>query len=685
MPGVVALTLDRLVLTIDSGARMGVKVSVVVPAYNAGRYIDACVDSLLNQTLDSYEVIFVDDGSTDGTGEKLDGVADGSDHVQVVHINNTGGPGGPRNLGAEMASGEYIYFLDSDDWLGPEALERMYAMAMRNGSDIVVGRMVGHGRSVPKWIFRESRDDADILRHHLLALLTPHKLFRAAFVREHGLRFPEGPVRLEDHRFCVPAYFKASKISVLADYPCCHWVKRDDEGNYSANRFDPVHYFAALGEVLDIVDEHVRPGPERDRYYAHWYRGKMLRRLGGGTFLSYPEDYRRELFDEIRELTMERIGTSVERHIPRHMLPRAALLREGAFEDLVRLAEAERGITIRPTVEGLRWDADTLIVKVSADFVYHDGEPVIFRRDGDRIRWELPATLTSAVPKSVLDVTETLGRATLDVLVRHRESGADFFVPTTFSATGDDGDTVTVTLAGEARLHIPTGRQGRPFELGIWDLAARIDVCGWAVERRLGALRSAAAEESCVGGYAGGRLIVPYWTLNGNLSIHVEPESAPHVVAAAATAGHVKASARRIWLTVPVPYVPAEPAMLRLSRGNREFSIAASYAPAPPDAAPYGPAGPLGPHGKLVAVIPRGTGRRRVGTGEWNVDLRGPERSVRLSTVLEITEKGDVRLRTGAGTPVNRAPSLRRAARRIPVLRRIVRLLRGLRIAEPTP
>ncbi|WP_433329213.1 glycosyltransferase family 2 protein [Spirillospora sp. CA-294931] len=477
---------------------MDLKVSVVVPAYNGGVYIDACARSLLDQSLapDDYEVVFVDDGSTDGTRERLEAVARRHDHVRLIRVDNTGGPGGPRNLGLDAARGEYVYFLDCDDWLGPEALERMHAMAARNGSDVLVGRMVGQGgRRVPRAIFRRSADRARILEDHLLSLLTPHKLFRTAFLREHGLRFPEGPVRLEDHRFVLPAYFKAEVISVLADYPCCYWVQRADEGNYSARRFDAAHYFSVVREVLDIVDEHVEPGPVRDRFYAHWLRGKMLRRMGGGTLMNYPPDYRRELHAAIRGLALERFTPQVERHIPWNLRTRAYLLREGTYEDLEILAEAERGITVRPVLRASLTSQSSIGVWFSADFVYRDGRPVAFRHedgpDGKhRVLWELPAVLPTPVPTEVLDATAALPRATVGLHARHRGSGVEVSLPTTVSRPCEDRG--AVTLAGEA--HLATAPEA-PMPAGTWDLRVRMDVCGWGVERKLAGIRLVVTKE----------------------------------------------------------------------------------------------------------------------------------------------------------------------------------------------
>ena len=217
------------------------KVSVIVPVFDPGSDIDDCIASLLGQSLPagSYEAIFVDDGSTDETPARLDALAAAHEHVHVEHIPNSGWPGRPRNIGIDMARGNYIYFVDNDDWLEPEALERLYAMAVDDDADIVIGKVIGHGKFVPRTLFRETLHGVDLHHARLLSLLTPHKLFRRTLLDEHDIRFPEGRRRLEDHVFVTHAYFHAERISVLANYPCYHWIRRDSGRNASAAPFEP--------------------------------------------------------------------------------------------------------------------------------------------------------------------------------------------------------------------------------------------------------------------------------------------------------------------------------------------------------------------------------------------------------------------------------------------------------------
>ena len=316
------------------------KVSVVVPVYNPGRDIDDCIRTLLDQSLpaDEYEVIFVDDGSTDATPARLDALAAEHAHVRVEHIPNSGWPGKPRNVGIELSRGEFVYFVDNDDWLGREALERMHAMAVRDDADIVIGKVVGHGKSVPRNLFRRNRTGVDLeLGAAASGCSRRTSCGGARSSTRTTLRFPEGRRRLEDHVFVMRAYFAEPRISVLADYPCYHWVLRDRDVNASWGRLDPQSYFAFMREVLDIVDEHTEPGPFRDRLYARWYRGKMLNRVE--KIHSNPDRARRRpLYEAMHELAVERFPESVDAILPFNLQARSRLLRAGDYAALEALA-----------------------------------------------------------------------------------------------------------------------------------------------------------------------------------------------------------------------------------------------------------------------------------------------------------------------------------------------------------
>jgi poly(ribitol-phosphate) beta-N-acetylglucosaminyltransferase len=445
---------------VSSGVTVRPKVSVVVPVYNPGSLIDDCIRSLLDQSLPSgeYEVIFVDDGSTDATPARLDELAARHDHVRVRHIANSGWPGRPRNVGIEMARGEFVLFVDNDDWIGREALERIHARATRDGADVVLGKVVGHGKPVPPTLFVENRSRVGLEWSPLVWLLTPHRLFRKSLLDEHGLRFPEGPRRLEDHVFVLGALFRTSRVSVLADYPCYHWMLRDRETNASANEFDPALYYRNLQEVLDIVDEHTEPGEFRDRLYARWYRGKVLSRVGGLLFTNREPQARRARFEEIRRLTEQRFPPELDAQLAFSLRLRSRLVRSGTVEQLERLAELETQLEPRVTVLGCRVAGDATELRLEAT-ARDPGGLLAFAATADGAEWRPPALLADGLPDGSLDAAGAFDANDAHLLLRLAEDAEEFLVPTTVRTrlVPDESVPGQVRLALEIEARIAAG------------------------------------------------------------------------------------------------------------------------------------------------------------------------------------------------------------------------------------
>ena len=110
-------------------------VSVIIPVYNVGEYLQTCIDSVKRQTYKDLQIILVDDGSTDGSGLICDKAAKEDDRIRVIHRTN-GGLSAARNSGIEEANGEYICFIDSDDWVDESFVERLYQLAEKDNADV---------------------------------------------------------------------------------------------------------------------------------------------------------------------------------------------------------------------------------------------------------------------------------------------------------------------------------------------------------------------------------------------------------------------------------------------------------------------------------------------------------------------------------------------------------------------
>jgi glycosyltransferase involved in cell wall biosynthesis len=447
------------------------------------------VDSLLGQSLpqDELELIFVDDGSTDKSPARLDELAAQHPHVRVEHMPNSGWPGRPRNRGLELATGDFVYFVDNDDWLDPRALERLHEMALLDAADVVIGKVVGHGgKSSARALFRENLhgvrfEEKPLL---LLKLLTPHKLFRRAFIEQHGLRFPEGRRRLEDHLFVVDAYFRAERISLLADHPCYHWVFHDAQANASHRPIE-AGYFDNVREVLDLVEQHTEPGEFRDQLLLHWYRGKMLGRLTGRGLLRREPEHRRELFEVIRKLALERFGDDVHARLPLSLRVRSRLLRDGSLDGLIALAEFESGLTSKVKLRELQAPGTHLTLQLSAR-IEGRHHSLIFKRDGDRVLWEPPEPLRGLIAEDDCDVTRELRRSTAPAYLERLEDDLQYMLPSATKVRLDEeSEPGRVIPVVESTVAIaPTiAAGGAPLPAGQWHIEAGISAAGFSGSR----------------------------------------------------------------------------------------------------------------------------------------------------------------------------------------------------------
>ncbi|MFJ8630602.1 glycosyltransferase [Streptomyces sp. NPDC093568] len=585
---------------------MPVKVSVVVPVYNPGVYIEDCIASLLRQSLppDAYEVIFVDDGSTDDTPARLDALAAAEPRVTVLHQENSGWSGKPRNVGIEAARGEYVMFVDNDDYLGDEALERMYDYGVANGADVVVGKMAGKGRGVPVELFRRNHPRATVSNAPLIDSLTPHKMFRRAFLDEIGLRFPEGRRRLEDHVFVTEAYLRAGNVSVLGDYVCYYHVRRDDSSNAGFQRFDAGGYFKNLREALDVVERYTEPGPLRDRLFRRWLRVEMVERMRARRLLALPADYRRELFEEMHQVVVERFGPGVAAGLQPTQQVVAALLAADRYDDVEAFAEWEAGIALTAVPERVTWEDGTLRVGFTAEYA-SAGEPLTFTAGAASTPLDgPPEDLAAAIAWVGADTVDRFGQATADLLMRERASAAQYFQPVEFTReevpAGEDG---RVRLVLRATAAVDPAALDRA---GLWDAFVRVKLGGWTKECRLGPAPRT-DRPTPLPALLGGHLVLPYWTSpHAHLALDVD-RATQRLGLGRVSAADVTASGDALRVPLPLHAPPGgTEALLRLTSPHTSHDVPARLSP-------------QGSGALLEAVLPLGDLRGAT----WRVALVG--------------------------------------------------------------
>ena len=200
------------------------KVSVIVPVYNVEKYIEKCLDTLVSQTLDDIEIILVNDGSTDSSKEKIQAYINQYSNIKYLEKEN-GGLSSARNFGMKYASGEYIAFLDSDDYVEKNMYEDMYTVAKQNDSDMVECDFIWeypNKRKMDKGIIYNNKKEA-IEKARVVAW---NKLIKREILEKEKIIFPEG-LRYEDVEFFYKLVPYLNKISFVKKY-LVHYVQRED-------------------------------------------------------------------------------------------------------------------------------------------------------------------------------------------------------------------------------------------------------------------------------------------------------------------------------------------------------------------------------------------------------------------------------------------------------------------------
>ncbi|MEV6019830.1 MULTISPECIES: glycosyltransferase family 2 protein [unclassified Streptomyces] len=303
-------------------------------------YLVKCLESVEDQTIgaERIEVIAVDDGSTDGTGEYLEQFAERAAlSVTVVRQANSGGPSGPRNVGLAKARGRYVFFLDADDYFGPEALERMVAMADAQGTDVVLGKVVGVNRTAPKTMWGKTQPRTDVFSSNIKFTLSAQKLFRRDLLTRHGMVFDESLKTGEDALFTMEAYLRADGVSVVADYDCYHLVGRDD-GKHVTKSGGYTLRFDSARALMNLIAEYVPAGPRRDALMVRPFLITLLPQFGPGL-LKQSEKVRAHKLELAKPLMDAYWNEGVARRLKVHERLRLHLVARGRGDLLLDVVE----------------------------------------------------------------------------------------------------------------------------------------------------------------------------------------------------------------------------------------------------------------------------------------------------------------------------------------------------------
>lgn len=290
------------------------KVSIILPVYNVAPYLRQSLDSIIAQTLSDIEIICVDDGSTDESGQILDEYKEKDERIKVIHKKNAG-TGAARNDGLKIATGECIGFVDPDDWILPNMYERLYNLLQDKGLDIVMftpdvyndktgkheGFLYFQDSNFPKFLDDKvfNKDDISPFSYPMCVW---NKLYRKRLFDENNIEFAEG-LDFEDHKVIFKSLFTAKRIYFIREklYVYRHSREGSILSDNDTRMFDHI-------KIYDIVENILKETGNWEKFHLDFLRYKVHNILYYYTMIKpqYKKDYYNKMVKSLRSTIMSR-------------------------------------------------------------------------------------------------------------------------------------------------------------------------------------------------------------------------------------------------------------------------------------------------------------------------------------------------------------------------------------------
>lgn len=305
------------------------KVSIIVPIYNVEKYLDRCMQTLINQTLKDIEIIMVDDGSLDNCPKLCDEYAKKDNRIKVIHKKN-GGLGYARNSGLDVATGEYVAFVDSDDFVDVNMYENLYNEVLVGNYDAVFCSFyteVSNG----KWVISNEISENQVFSHlnikkFMLGMIASppyvhkdreynmsvwHAIYNLSFIKKNNIKFySERNVAAEDTPFQIDFLLKAKKVKYIKR-PYYYYCFNNSSLTHSFN-IKSFHRNKVLRRILfeklDDKESHLR----LDRYFIGTCRGYIYSLL---------ESDRKDKIRILKIMVNDKIWTEISNNYLKSYLP----------------------------------------------------------------------------------------------------------------------------------------------------------------------------------------------------------------------------------------------------------------------------------------------------------------------------------------------------------------------------
>lgn len=234
-------------------------ISVILNVYNGERYIERCVDSVLSQTYQDFELIIVDDGSTDSTARIIDRYPPIYKQMKVYHTENKG-LSGSRRYGLSKATGDYLIFLDCDDWVEKNWLEELYSSIITENADMAICEYYEEYGNHRQLVTIANHTDIDgyvrDLIHGRTWCVVWNKLVKTEIVKRHGINFFEHLRYWEDVPFSISYSLYCDKVAFVHK-PLYHYIKTNNE-SLTAIEKNQISFNLCRIKAVNMIEEHLQ-------------------------------------------------------------------------------------------------------------------------------------------------------------------------------------------------------------------------------------------------------------------------------------------------------------------------------------------------------------------------------------------------------------------------------------------
>ena len=336
------------------------KISVIIPVYNTGDYLEETLMSLLNQTMiDDIEVLMIDDGSTDDSRYIIEKYALDYDNFHAYHKENEG-QGVARNYALKFAKGEYIHFFDSDDYLPPNAYETLYGHALKNRDDMVIFN-VSYFSFYNNWenlLFKNSYNKlseniySTRLTDYLDMLwdtITCNKLYKKEFLEKNDIRFLDKKIFFEDIPFSLETYLLADSITVIRE-KLYFWRYRNNRSSTTQHDLSVRNFkdrLDILEVCLNLFDKYDVDEDIRNFEYVKWLDHDLkffLKRID-----NYPNESYEELLDEVYDI-IGRVPSKLFEDLTSYQKVLYNLILDRQYDSAVAFAPLENELYEQPEI-----------------------------------------------------------------------------------------------------------------------------------------------------------------------------------------------------------------------------------------------------------------------------------------------------------------------------------------------